>query len=224
MKRQSMLKWLVCVGMVLVSIGPVGAQNNKEGEPGIPTPSADQMEEMMAYMKAGTPNENHERLSAMVGHWDALVKRWNPGMPQVMESKGTCSNEWILNDHFLLTKYKGDFMGMPFEGAGITGYDNISKRYFSIWLDNMSTGPKTEYGQYDESSKTYNYTGTFESPLGKTIKSKSTTTVVGKDEHVFTMYQGEKELEKVMEITYKRQAQSAKADTKTSDAAAKTSG
>jgi len=31
-------------------------------------------------------------------------------------------------------------MGMPFEGMGLDGYDNASKEYISIWIDNMGTG------------------------------------------------------------------------------------
>ena len=31
-------------------------------------------------------------------------------------------------------------MGMPFEGIGRTGYDNVTGKYWSTWIDNMSTG------------------------------------------------------------------------------------
>ncbi len=31
-------------------------------------------------------------------------------------------------------------MGMPFEGMGIDGYDNLAKQYVSTWVDNMGTG------------------------------------------------------------------------------------
>jgi hypothetical protein len=34
-------------------------------------------------------------------------------------------------------------MGMPFEGLGYTGYDNVKKQYFGTWIDSMSTGIMT---------------------------------------------------------------------------------
>jgi len=166
-----------------------------------------------AWEKAAKPNENHRRLDHFVGDWNCVVKCWQPGTEGPQESAGKSSSEWILGGRYTLCTYKGDFQGSPFEGRGICGYDNINKRYFSIWLDSMSTGYMSETGQFDAASNTYNFTGKFETPTGETMHSKSTIKVVSRDQHVFTMWHGESpgSLDKVMEITYTRAGSSAAA-------------
>ena len=205
--RRSPMCWLVLVGATMLLPGVAQAQEKKDAE-GKESPDSGTMnEEMMARMQAGKTNENHERLDYMVGDWKCSVKMWELGQPP-METSGTCKNEWVLQKHYVRTVYQGNFMGMPFEGAGITGYDNITKRYFSTWTDTMSTGVMIEYGQYDETTKTYTYTGEFDSPMGEKMSSRSEIRVLSKDKHILTMHHGKDatSLTKVMEITYERQS------------------
>ncbi|MFQ5411374.1 MAG: DUF6370 family protein [Phycisphaerae bacterium] len=220
MKRQ-LRTWLCAsIAPVLVCAAVAGAQDyraqddkakkkdDKAKKPGPPAMN----EEMMAWMKAGTPNENHERLNGMIGHWKATCKMWQNPDGEPMVSSGTCENFWILQKHYAMTKFQGEFMGMPFEGAGIFGYDNLKKRYFSNWIDSMSTGVMIEYGTYDEATNTYTYTGEFDTPTGGKMKSRSHIKILSKDKHVLTMYHGEDadKLHKVMEIVYERDATAAK--------------
>src|SRR5689334_22239372 len=94
--------------------------------------------EMEAMMKAGAPGDAHKKLDSLVGSWDATVKTWmQPGAP--MESHGTSQNTWVLGGRWVEERFTGDFMGMPFNGVGYTGYDNIKKQYVGTWMDNMST-------------------------------------------------------------------------------------
>ena len=193
---------VLCAVAAAVMAAPVLAQDKPDAKGGAPQMN----EEMMAWMKAATPNENHERLSYMIGKWKTTVKIWEPGKPEASVSTGTNVNEWLLGKRYVGTHYNGEFMGMPFEGMGITGYDNISGRYFSGWVDSMSTFMMTEYGQYHSASKTFTYTGRFTDPLGSNVKSKSVFKIVNDDKHVLTMYHtkpGQDEI-RAMEITYVR--------------------
>ncbi len=215
MKRE-LRTWLcMSVALVLLCAAVAGAQDYQRGEkvdkaktddkakkPAMP----EMNEEMMAWMKAATPNENHKRLNGMIGHWKASCKIWENGADEPMMSSGKCENSWILQKHFVMTRYEGDFMGMTFEGVGIFGYDNINKRYFSSWIDSMSTGMMMEHGTFDEASNTFTYTGEFKSPTGKDMKSRSVTKIVNDDKHILAMYHGEdaKNLKKIMEIVYER--------------------
>ncbi len=164
--------------------------------------------EMEAWMKAATPGEHHHRLNYFVGSWNVTVKSYMGG-PDVepTTSSGSSTAEWIMDGRYIKDSFKGDFMGMPFQGMGITGYDNVQGHYIGLWIDNMGTGFMTSKGMWDESKKTFTFKAEYPNPMeaGKMKKMKETIKIVSDSEYVFTMYdvsEGEARLE--MEITYKR--------------------
>ena len=65
------------------------------------------------------------------------------------EMKGTSECKWVLGNRYLHMTFKGDFSGMPFEGRGVLGYDNVRKTYFGAWIDNFSTGIMNSVGELD---------------------------------------------------------------------------
>lgn len=167
--------------------------------------TAEQMAQMQAWMQAATPNENHQRLNGMIGTWNCVVTTSMPG-EEPTTSTGKSIDTWMLGGRYVQTEFAGSFMNMPFEGRGLTGYDNINKRYFSIWIDSMGTTPMIQYGQFDPATNSYTYTGDCMDPMGKKQFMKSVVKVLNHDNYVFTMYSGESPgtLSKMMEITYTR--------------------
>ena len=109
---------------------------------------------MEAMMKLASPGDGHKELGKMVGEWTYSSKMWMvPDQPPA-ESNGTMHAEWILGGRFIHSVWKGEFMGMPFEGHGTDGYDNVSKQYVSSWVDNMGTGILHSTGTCDAAKKT----------------------------------------------------------------------
>ena len=93
----------------------------------------------------------------MVGSWNVTVKSWMaPGQPP-MESTGTAMNAWVLGGRWMEEKFTGSFMGMPFNGIGYTGYDNIRHTYTATWMDSMSTSMMTSSGDPDASGKNWRF-------------------------------------------------------------------
>ena len=152
---------VLCAVAAAVMAAPVLAQDKPEAKGGAPQMN----EEMRAWIKAGTPNQNHERLSYMIGKWKTSVKMWEPGKPEPSVSSGTNVNEWLLDKRYVSTHYNGTFMGEPFEGMGITGYDNTKKKYTSSWMDSMSTSIMTSLGTIDDSRKVITFHGTHDDPI-----------------------------------------------------------
>jgi hypothetical protein len=99
-------------------------------------------------------------------------------------------------------------MDKPFEGLNVTGYDNLKKKYVSVWLDNHSTGFITMEGAYDEAAKTTTYVGEYDDPLTGRAKMRNVLREITKDRYVFETYQvgPDGREQKNMEITYTRQA------------------
>jgi hypothetical protein len=164
-------------------------------------------EEMAAMMAAGQPGEHHKHLGFMAGEWNVKASFWMPGSPEAMTSDGTAAFKWVLGGRYMRQDYTSQFMGMPFQGIGTTGYDNVGKQYQSTWTDNMSTTIMSEHGQCDGSGKKFSFTGEMPDPGSGTMLATRTEQVVeSQDRFVLTSYAkgpDGKEM-KLMELVYTR--------------------
>lgn len=202
---------IVVVGAVLIAglcfgAGELRSQEKDKGKGGAEGMSPEQAEAMKAWEKAGAVGEHHAHLKPMAGRFDAVAKFYmDPSHPT--ESKGVSENEMVLGGRFLEQRYKGDFMGMPFEGRGLTGYNNLKQKYTAIWVDNTYTGVMTSEGTCTDGGKTMNFESNFDDPMtGKPKKSRAVIKIESNDKHSYEAHEvGEDGKEhKVMEITYTR--------------------
>lgn len=152
----------------------------------VPVDSATAMKTMM---EAGTPGQQHAMLAKWDGKWTAETTMWmSPGAPPVT-AKSTAVNKMILGGRYQETSFKGDFMGMPYEGTSTTGYDNIKKVFFTTWMDNMSTMVMNMEGNWDDASKSIDFKGKMICPAnGKECEMREVYKVVDDNTHVMEMY------------------------------------
>jgi hypothetical protein len=138
---------------------------------GQPDPQA----EMEAWLATAAPGEHHEHLAKMAGEWDCTIKSgWGGKME---ESKGTSKNHMRMGGRYLVSNFSGKMMNQPMAGQGIMGYNNNSKKYESIWRDNMSTGMMIETGTCDGEGKVITTTGQTIGPDGKAINGRTVYTI-----------------------------------------------
>ena len=145
------------------------------------TPMAQEMgeEQMQAWMKAVSPNENHAALEPLVGSWSHDITFWQSPDGEPMKMTATSEAKWIMDGRYVQADYTGSFMGMPFTGRETTGYDNAGEEYVSVWIDNMSTAPMISTGTYDPETKTLTLSGTSVDPMsGEEIEQESTVKVL----------------------------------------------
>ena len=127
--------------------------------------SAEDKAMMEAFERMGRVGENHKLLESMVGEWDAKVTMWmKPGAPP-SESTGSMVTRAVYGGRYFHGTYKGDMMGQPFEGVATSGYDNVSGKFWSTWVDSMSTGISYSTGSYDPATKCITYTGEMADPM-----------------------------------------------------------
>lgn len=162
---------------------------------------------MEAMKKAGTPGEAHSYLKPMVGKWKATVKHIPAPGAAVEETSGTAENTMVLGDRFLKQDFTGTMMNMPFNGMGMTGYDNMKKKFVSTWTDSMSTTVMVMEGSADKNGKVITTTGECKNPVTKKpMKMRMVTKIEGNDRHVFENWMRDemgKEF-KALEIVYTR--------------------
>jgi hypothetical protein len=158
---------------------------------------------MEAWMKASTPGEPHQQLAKQVGSWTTAVKFWMAPNAPAQESTGSSDMKSILGGRFIEENSKGTFMGQPFEGVGIFGYDNIKKKYTMVWVDNMGTMMETAEGTMADKTLTMN--GEAIDPMtGKKAKHRSVLHFDSDKKYTMEMFGPDpkgKEF-KMMEIVY----------------------
>jgi hypothetical protein len=175
------------------------------------TPEQKAMADKMA--KAATPGPQHAMLAKMAGEWTCTVKyQMDPSQPW-QESQSTASITSLMDGRYIQELDSGQMMGAPFTGMGITGFDNVTGKYVSTWIDNMGTGIMTSVGAADANGKVISWNATMSDPMtGKTSKSRMVTTFIDDDHHTFEMFGvppgGKKEM-KMMTIGYVRKSDSA---------------
>lgn len=161
----------------------------------------------IAAAQAPGPTAEHKLLQDEVGTWNAKMKLFpTPGAePTVTDATETI--ELGPGGLWILSKFEGEIMGMPFTGHGVTGYDPVKKKYVGTWVDGMSPSLMITEGEYDPATKTTTSFAEGRDPAsGATIKYKQISRTIDENTRTFEMLQpGEGgEFVKMMEIEYTR--------------------
>ena len=193
-----MKKLLIFIAAALLALTPLYAQDNGMSE--------DEM--MKKWMEISSPGPQHELLAKTAGEWNTEIKFWlEPGAdPMVSNGMQTCE---VINGGRVINEIShSEMMGMPFEGHGMTGYDNFRKKYWSTWTDNMATSMMYMEGTSDDDGKTITYNTTMDDPMigEKDQPVKFVYRWVDDDKHILESWHdvGAPKEYKMMEITYTR--------------------
>jgi hypothetical protein len=155
-----------------------------------PPPPMD--DSMMKLMQAISPNENHKKLEMFLGTWDVASSFWvdGPDKPPTSD-RGGAKITWALGGRFLRQEFKGTFMGMPMEGLGFNGYDNLRKAYTMFWIDNTSTAMSTGTGQFDATGTVLTMTGKMDDAMTdrKDVDVKHVLRKTEPDRFVYEIYE-----------------------------------
>ena len=97
-------------------------------------------------------------------------------------------------------------MGQPFAGINLIAFDNHTKKYMSIWIDNMSTGIYFFQGEASPNRKTITQECEYDDPVKGPAVWRSVSKFVNDDKIEFEMFIKPKRRkeDKVMEMTVTR--------------------
>jgi len=157
-----------------------GGEKKAEKPVAGPTP-----EQMKAWMESVTPGEPHKKLEAQAGNYTIKGRTWMDPKAPAMEMNGTAVIKMIVGGRYQVLEFKGDSMGMPFEGTGLMGFDNLAKEYFSTWVDNMRTGIVYYRGKADDKG-VVTLTCEVDDPLNPSVKCKCRQVMKITDKDHFT--------------------------------------
>jgi hypothetical protein len=118
-----------------------------------------------AWMKSAIPGKQHEFLARMAGDWKTLTTHYQEGAAGA-PSEGTATFVSMMGGRYLRGHYTGTMMGQTFEGMSLEGYDNISGKYWSTWIDSMGTSLFVSHGEMTDDGRTLEHWGSMPNPMG----------------------------------------------------------
>ena len=168
-------------------------------------PSEEKM--MKKWEAAAAPGAAHKALDALAGEWEIVNKTWMAPDAPPLETKAKCTTRWILGGRFLQADFEGEFLGKPMKGLGLTGYDNLRKKYTRLWIDTGGTAMSTSEGTAGADGKSFTFTRKMDGPMtGEKDKLlKYTIQIVSHDKHIFEMFDlSNGKSTRMMEMVYTR--------------------
>ena len=197
------MKTLMLAALAALVAGSAAAQTTAPDKgKAAPAAKADTKEAPAGAMPVVKPGPEHQVLKDLVGTWDATVEMASPGAPP-STSKGIETVKAIGNGLWVVTDFKSEMMGQPFEGHGVSGYDGVKKKYVGTWVDSMTTSLIVSEGTFDADKKTATDVLQGTGMDGKPARWKAVTAWKDADSRVFRMYDEGKD-QPSMTITYTR--------------------
>ena len=152
-------------------------------------------------MPSQAPPPEVKVLEEDVGLWRAFVEVRPSADAPVQKSEGTLAcrmcGTWLVSD------FKNETSG--FEGHGISGWDQIEKRYVATWVDPMRRGLVVMHGAWDPHARTMTFVGEMSRPDGSRLRWREVTEKAAPDVRIFRSFvpspPGELE---VMTVRYER--------------------
>jgi len=201
---------LLLLAGIVVAAEPSKDSKAGAGQPEMKLPPGWTHQDMQACAMAATPGKMHEELAKSVGVWRGKNTIWMAPGAEPMKTEGVTTNTAIMDGRYIKSEMTGDMPGMgPFAGLALYGFDNVSQKFVSTWIDNCGTGMMSGTGELSSDGKTLTWTYTYNCPIAKKLVTmREVETVTGPNTKTLEMFGPDpktgKEF-KMMAIEYTRQ-------------------
>jgi hypothetical protein len=176
---------LLCTAGLIVVAGAIAiAQPQKDSKSAaqeVKLPPGWTEEDLKAMIAAGTPGMMHQHLAKDIGVWDGKTTMWAAPDTEPMKSESTATIKPMMDGRFTSCEIKGDMPGMgPYNAFGIYGFDNVSQKFVSTFIDNHGTGIMNGEGELSKDGKTLTWKFTYNCPIvKKPVVLREVETVTG---------------------------------------------
>lgn len=161
-----------------------------QAQPEMKLPPGWTADDMKAMVDAATPGKMQQLLGKEAGEWHGKHQMWMPpggGEPMRSQSKTTITP--IMDGRYTRIDVAGEMPGMgPYTAQGIYGYDNVTGKFVSTWIDNQSTGIMTGEGELTADGKSITWQFAYNCPLTKKPAVMRQTETVGGNNKTLEMF------------------------------------
>jgi hypothetical protein len=180
----------VAIGAVSHTLADSSSDAPTAGEAPMQLPPGWTDADMQAMMAAATPGDMHKFLAEGVGNWHCKTTMWTSPDGEPITSEGTSEVTSLLDGRFTKCVMNGEMPGMgPYNGVSLYGFDNVSQKFVSVWIDNMSTGMMTGTGELSDDGKTLSWEFTGNCPIQKKmITVREIETITGPNTRTVEMF------------------------------------
>lgn len=125
--------------------------------------------EAQACVLAGTPGKQHAFLQSKAGVWSGKTQVWmTPDATEVVRGVCTWTVTSVLDGRFVRGDISGELPGMgTFTAVGHSGFDNVTQKYVSSWVNSCGTGIMNGVGELSADGKALTWTFTSNCPIQK---------------------------------------------------------
>jgi len=159
------------------------------------------------WTRAWTPGKAHARLASRAGFWRLTTRTWGDPSEEPVVTETMAVREMVLGGRALQEEVVGEVQGLEFQSVSYLGYDNVTRRWWSLWMDTLSTAPVFTTGGEDPEAKVLVLTGEYADPLtGGTRPVRTVIRFVDYDTERFEWWETrDGEEVKTMDVLYQRQ-------------------
>jgi hypothetical protein len=107
-----------------------------------------------------------------------------------VESQCTSTITSLMDGRYTKCEMAGEMPGLgSYNGIGIYGFDNVSQKFVSTWIDNHSTGIMNGVGELSSDGKTMTWSFTHNCPITKKPAIiREVETITGPDTKTLDMF------------------------------------
>ena len=118
----------------------------------------------------------HAMVVKGAGDYEGTMTMWMPGAPEPM--KAPCRETvTAIGGLWTVSHFQMEFMGQPFSGSAILGFDAEKKKFVGSWIDSMNPRITNMEGEWDDSKKAIvMHYDMFDQMAGEMVTMRSVTT------------------------------------------------
>jgi hypothetical protein len=148
--------------------------------------------------RAAAPGPEAARVARMAGEWE-LQTSMGEGAPEA----GTSSCR-LMAGGWLIEDVKSAFMGAPFEGHGVFGWDAKQGTYVSVWVDSMEPKLTQHESTWDEARQAFVTEPQMHDMGSGPTRMHNVLQILGDDAMLFTLTPDQPDAKPVLTIRYTR--------------------
>jgi len=151
-----------CLVVVLGAAALSLAQQNTGQSPSNAPAISPELQKLRQQRDAASqPGPQHLSLMRLDGDYVTKEKYYPPGQSTPLESDGTATLRSEMGGRFIVERNAGGYLGEPYIGLRIYGFNNGTKKYEGVWTSSKSTAVISLLGDSKDGGMTIEYTGTY---------------------------------------------------------------